>query len=207
VGGTVKKTRKTRLELYQETLPKGGIGVEVGVQNGDNAALLMEATQPQTMALVDPWKEWDAWPDVSQEEHYKSYRRVADRFQEEIRAGQVLIIRSVLDDVFEAFCTMRPSTGMMVPSLDWIYIDGDHRYDAALEDLRAANVIVKPDGVIAGHDYVSQDRSRWAKKRNYGVIEAVAQFERESDWRLVEVASSPEKDIFPSFIMRNVGGG
>ena len=43
----------------------------------------------------------------------------------------------------------------MVPdgSLDFVYIDGNHGYDAVLDDLMAWTPKVKEGGFIAGHDY------------------------------------------------------
>jgi hypothetical protein len=39
-------------------------------------------------------------------------------------------------------------------SLDWIYLDGDNRYNNLLNDLRESRRVVKPGGVIAGHGYL-----------------------------------------------------
>lgn len=38
-------------------------------------------------------------------------------------------------------------------SLDFIFIDGSHDYKSVTEDLHAWYPKIKPDGVIAGHDY------------------------------------------------------
>ena len=43
------------------------------------------------------------------------------------------------------------------PLLDWIYIDGDHSYKAALSDLNAAWPVLKPGGVLCGDDYFDGD--------------------------------------------------
>ena len=42
-------------------------------------------------------------------------------------------------------------------SLDFVFIDGDHKYDAVCEDIRAWLPKVKPGGLLAGHDYPCQD--------------------------------------------------
>ena len=36
---------------------------------------------------------------------------------------------------------------------DFIFIDGDHSYDGALQDITVSKLKIKPNGVIAGHDY------------------------------------------------------
>lgn len=42
-------------------------------------------------------------------------------------------------------------------TLDFVYIDADHRYDVVVEDLRAWWPKVRPGGVFAGHDYLNSD--------------------------------------------------
>lgn len=42
-------------------------------------------------------------------------------------------------------------------SADFIFIDGDHRYDAVKQDIEIALNYIKPDGIIAGHDYTHPD--------------------------------------------------
>lgn len=53
-------------------------------------------------------------------------------------------------------------------SLDYIFIDGDHSYEAVCKDLRNYFSKVKPGGIFSGHDY------SWE-----GVTKAVAEFQKE----------------------------
>lgn len=39
---------------------------------------------------------------------------------------------------------------------DFIYIDGDHSYKSIIEDIEIAKKYIKPNGVIAGHDFNSE---------------------------------------------------
>ena len=50
------KTTQTREELYL-SIPKGGVGAELGVCKGSNAAILFQYTKPTKMYLVDIWTE------------------------------------------------------------------------------------------------------------------------------------------------------
>ena len=36
---------------------------------------------------------------------------------------------------------------------DLVYIDGDHMYDSVVRDIRNSLKVVKPGGIISGHDY------------------------------------------------------
>lgn len=64
---------------------------------------------------------------------------------------------------------------------NWVYIDTTHTYEQTLKELKIGRRKVKPDGVIAGHDYCLGDVSggRW-----YGVIPAVHEFCAEYGWKL-----------------------
>ena len=62
--------------------------------------------------------------------------------------------------------------------LDWIYIDGDHSYEACIKDLNNAKEIVKPGGLIIGDDYGWPD-AKWQKK---GVTKAVNEFLLKTDF-------------------------
>ena len=54
---------------------------------------------------------------------------------------------------------------------DWIYLDGDHRHESVLEELRQFYRKVKPAGFVAGDDY-SRPKDNWT---NDGVTRAVDQ--------------------------------
>ena len=50
-------------------------------------------------------------------------------------------------------------------SLDFVYIDADHRFDYVMEDLIGWARKVRPGGIVSGHDYY--------RFRNAGVVPAV----------------------------------
>ncbi len=61
-------------------------------------------------------------------------------------------------------------------SLDWVYIDADHHYEAVRRDILAWLPKVKQGGIIAGHDY--------AEYEGFGVVRAVTEiFPRVEVWR------------------------
>lgn len=76
--------------------------------------------------------------------------------------------------------------------LDFLYIDADHTKDGALADFRAWSKKLKPNGILAGHDYVDHP--------DFGVIAAVQQFCDEDGWRMVGLT----REEYPSFeLVRN----
>lgn len=134
-------------------LPRNGVGAEIGVHLGDYAARILAAARPRTLYLVDPWqcnsnaayeqcvygsRRSDA------DEMERRYRFVQSRFARRIASGQVRIMRKTSA---EAMGEMRQA------QLDFIYIDGNHLYEFAKQDLELSLGLVRSGGIIAGDDY------------------------------------------------------
>ncbi|MCG3171684.1 MAG: hypothetical protein CALGDGBN_03325 [Pseudomonadales bacterium] len=162
-----RRARRTLLSL----LPRGGVGAEVGVHLGDFSALLLQETAPARLHLVDPWEfRTDAEHSASwygergangQQEMDRRHAHVQQRFTHQIAAGTVEVHRGSSGQVLPGFAD---------DSLDWIYIDGDHAYDAVKQDLDLAWLKVRPGGLIAGDDYAI---GKWWGD---GVVRAVNEF-------------------------------
>jgi hypothetical protein len=56
-------------------------------------------------------------------------------------------------------------------SIDVVYIDGDHRYEAVVQDIKKWLPKVKPGGYLAGHDYT--DKYSPSKPWKYDVKRAL----------------------------------
>jgi hypothetical protein len=135
-------------------LPKGGVCAEIGTWRGDFAARILSSRRPLHLYLIDPWEyraedKYDqAWfgrgAQAGQEEMEAIYKGVLDRFRSKIEHGQVLVQRLRSVDAAASF----PDDTM-----DWVYIDGDHTYEAVKGDLEAYYRTVKPGGLLAGDDY------------------------------------------------------
>ena len=64
-------------------------------------------------------------------------------------------------------------------SLDFVYLDATHSYEAVREDLRAWYAKVRSGGLFGGHAFVDGDR----REAQFGVRRAVLRFERENGLR------------------------
>lgn len=134
-------------------LPKRGIGAEVGTWKGDFSEQLLKQSKPKLLYLIDPWAHRDdpgyegAWYGGrvdGQAEMDAIYRSVSERFEKQVKRGEVVILRQGSVEAAESLAD-RP--------LDWVYIDGDHTYEAVKADLEAFHRVIGPGGVIAGDDY------------------------------------------------------
>ena len=79
--------------------------------------------------------------------------------------------------------------------LDWVYIDANHAYQAALNDLRDYGLKVKPGGYVMLHDF--------QPVHGFGVDKAISQFLAEQpDFILMGI--SGEKDWGTAVLRRAV---
>jgi len=142
-----------RLALLQR-LPPRSIGAEIGVFRGDYSEKILNIVQPIRLHLIDPWtfqpdpvyetSHYGARRGVSQQNMDALCAAVAERFRATIEAGTVRIHRAASADASREF----PDD-----YFDWVYIDGNHRYEFVKSDLECYLPKVKPRGYIAGDDY------------------------------------------------------
>jgi predicted O-methyltransferase YrrM len=117
-------------------------GAEIGTRLGSFARELCIALPDLKLYCIDPWKyypEYDEIPDQSQlDSQYEATKKRLTGYNCEI-------IRKTSMDAVKKF----------VPnSLDFVFIDGNHDYKFVLEDIAEWTKIVKPGGIIYGHDYM-----------------------------------------------------
>jgi hypothetical protein len=124
-----------------------GAAVEVGVDEGLFSAYLLEYWHGLQLISVDPWLEMppDEYTDTcntsqaSMEERYEATKRRLAPF------GDRSDIRRE---------TSVEAAGRVTPgSLDFVYLDARHSYEGVSDDLHAWFGLVRPGGLMAGHDY------------------------------------------------------
>ncbi|MFN3876344.1 MAG: class I SAM-dependent methyltransferase, partial [Flavobacteriales bacterium] len=170
----------TDRDAFLEALPKGGVVAEAGVDRGDFSARILAITRPEKLHLIDFWG--------SARYHASLQDLVRSRFASEIAAGQVRIDLGLSTEVLPRF-----PDGYF----DWIYIDTDHGYRVTAAELDIARRKVKPDGIIAGHDYTT---CNWDGGVRYGVVEAVHEFCVKHDWELFLLTHETDRHL--SFAIR-----
>ena len=122
----------TREELYYK-MEFAEVGAEIGVLRGSNAKNILKAIPNLKLYLIDPWgsrnPKMENYPEMIG-------KRLVD-YHVHICTGYSLDIVDAFDD----------------GQLDFVYIDGDHRFDGVMMDLISWAPKVKPGGWIMGHDY------------------------------------------------------
>lgn len=158
-----------------------GSGVEVGVWRGDFARVILDRWQGAKLYLVDAWRHLDDYRDVSNssdaehEYNYQATLRAIGPYQ-----SRVEVVRDL-----SAAAAPQFRDG----SLDFVYIDANHKYEHVCQDLALWYPKVKPGGLFAGHDYLDGARP----EGDFGVKRAVDSFASElgvpvrhtmeGDWR------------------------
>lgn len=174
-------------ELMYDLIPKGGVGVEIGVCRGANAAQLLFRTKPSVMFLVDTWEEAEyarkphADPNLWYDDHFDS---VSEIFSEEINGGRV-VIRKQHSTMF--------LSSLMDNSLDWVYIDSNHHYQTVSREIDLSIQKVKRGGYIMGHDYLTNPIN-WGTS----IIRAVNERIQNEDIRMEAITN----ETWPSYLTR-----
>src|SRR3990167_10160236 len=120
---------KDRLTDFLDCMPKRGRIVEVGVQKGEFASHILDKTNPKQLFLVDCWEHQESGiyndPDanISNKMHKKLYRKTKKRFAWDSR---VVIIKLYSEEAAKKFED---------ESLDMVYINANHSYEAVKKDL------------------------------------------------------------------------
>lgn len=132
-------------------------GVEVGVRAGLFSGYLLEQFPELTMNCVDP---------------YEPYQDIDQWYDEELQ-GRIMI---------EAFNRLEPFNDRVVwclqssaaavrtfepRSVDFVFIDANHKAEEVRKDIAFWAPIVRPGGLLCGHDYdipgVREAVNKWAR--------------------------------------------
>jgi len=124
--------------------------VEVGSWKGRSTKALAAATNGVVYA-VDNWKGSAGGDLTEQEAKAKGSDVILAEFQanlaDEIKAGKVVIVNA---DHATAMNEVRERLGGNVA--DMVFIDGEHNYDAVKRDIMNYTELLKPGGLLCGHD-------------------------------------------------------
>ncbi len=168
-----------RIVALENHIPKGGVGVELGVFKGRFSEVLLKNTQPKLLYLIDPWYQYEAhWGWASGDKStINALRSILKRFKGEIESGLVKLYVDSDIDILKRF---------QKNSLDWAYIDSSHEYQHTVAELELLCKKIKKGGVISGDDWYPD-----SSHKHHGVYKAVQEF---IDLGKVELIYSGEID-------------
>lgn len=157
--------------------------LEIGSYAGASAitwALAIQKSQVKDwqVVCVDPWETDTAHYDESKSDQPE----VIEQLSHALKSGQVFTlfnhntgvagVRDFLQIEKGTFKKISEKGGL--GQFDLIYIDGDHRYHAVLDDLQRSAPLVKPEGILCGDDLDKQwseiDQVNCSHKLQFDVI-------------------------------------
>ena len=192
-------------EKLMEFLPKGAVGAEIGVAQGDFASVILARGAPAKLALIDPWGPDEggvhdrgealglalrerahpapkAPPKMENPLGDEKFRAIQDRFKGDARVA------------FHRQFSYRAAAAFPDKHFDFVYLDGDHRYEYVLQDLVDFAPKLKDDGLMMGHDFFED---AFAAEESYGVIGAVSAFLARTNFVFVALTH----ELFPTFVL------
>jgi len=144
--------------LYEtaQSMPENALVVEVGSFKGRSSVAICEGLSRVAGArfvAVDPWRRIRMTDDELYEVGAPDEDEIYSRFLR--NTGPYDFVRPMRMSSLEAAPEFADA------SIDWLFIDGDHSFDAVRADLRAWSPKVKLLGLVSGHDHTWFD-VRWA---------------------------------------------
>jgi hypothetical protein len=127
---------------WLDTLPKGSVGAEIGVAAATYSIQMLQRVKPSKLYLVDRWA-------LILNPGAKGKKEL------QMHAALSKLAEYVARGIAMPICAWSFYATRWIPdaTLDWLYIDGDHKPKSVREDLLAWYPKVKPGGIVAGHDY------------------------------------------------------
>lgn len=112
----------------------GWTGVEIGVRFGESAQALLEFGVG-LLCLIDPWENYDGYPERANPDGCERTLARLDAWK----------------DRLVVYRMMSEAAALLVPEVDFVWIDGNHCYGYVKRDLEL--YWPKARHVLAGHDY------------------------------------------------------
>lgn len=140
-------------------------GVEIGVKQGVFSKHLLSTVNFKKLYLVDPWTDQDRGTyDETHHDHREDLLACLDNVKP--FKGRCEIVKEFSHNAYSLF-----EDGYF----DFIYIDGNHSYEAVLDDLNKWYPKLKVGGLIAGDDYTIKPEEL-SFNYMFGVKRAVDEF-------------------------------
>ena len=165
---------KNRIELARYFNQLGlKVGGEIGVSGGINAENLCKNIEGLKLYCIDSWEG-------------SRGENALKKSRERLSQYNVIFIKKTSMDAVKDFKD---------ESLDFVFIDANHKFDFVMQDIIEWSKKVRSGGVVSGHDYYHSPSAR------IGVIEAVDAYVKAHNVSLNLTTKDPDSadDKEPSF--------
>lgn len=168
-----------------------GQGVEVGVCEGDYSFQILSHWKGRKLYSIDPWRafgeEYQDVNNVSQELHERRYQAVKSRLASFKERSEIIRKTSL-----EGALLFENET------LDFVYLDAQHSYEAVKADIQAWYPKLKKGGILSGHDYFDAVLDCGV----FGVRQAVKEFAESQKLKIYISGETHESEIESWFVVK-----
>lgn len=152
---------------------KSLIGAEIGVFKGENAESILTTLNIKQLYLIDPY---EPYTNVAEDEVILNHAldecllRLYDKFKTKIT---FLLTKS------------EDAVNDIPNNLDFVYIDGDHKYNMVKKDIQNYYPKLRRGGILGGHDYYAMSEvckavDEWVKRMHHKL------YVKNADWWIVK---------------------
>jgi hypothetical protein len=128
-----------RWDVVSGLLHRPALGAELGAHTGKFTEHLLSAHRGLSMYAIDTWVVRPRYETYNFDNVRKDFSRRIGRFGNRVRVLQMETVAAA-DRVQDG-------------TLDFVFIDADHSYEAVAADIDAWRSKIKPGGILSGHDY------------------------------------------------------
>jgi len=155
----------TLIKKKRYNLGKNLIGAEIGVYTGEHSEKLLKNLDIKKLYLIDPYNYDESDSSSTQSNLIKAEKNARKRLFK--YKDKIEFIRKTSSEAVFLFKNNL---------LDFVYIDGNHLYKNAKEDMENYYKKIKSKGILAGHDI---ENGIWYRKN--GVTKAFFDFVLENN--------------------------
>ena len=149
------------------------VGIEIGVWKGKNALSILQNLNIKRLYLIDPYK-----PFIAKKNNYKDPTESKIEAHDKLKEykNKIIFIEKTSDEAVH----------LIKEQVDFVYIDGLHKYKYVSADIKNYYPLVKKGGVLGGHDFCLVWRGLMIKVISFAIANFKYLHKKEKDWWVVK---------------------
>jgi len=136
------------MKLVEDEFGRNSVitGIEIGTKAGDLTKALLSYLPNLQLVTMDPWEHRPGEGfEAGNEQPYHNQQKAQALHSLQPFGDRVGIFELPSDEAFEVL--------KKLPPVDFVHIDGHHSTEQVRKDIENYITLVKPGGIISGHDY------------------------------------------------------
>jgi hypothetical protein len=130
------------------------VGAEIGVSKGKFSKHVCRTIRDVKLYGIDPWDAYDGYVERKGERGQQTLNRHYEEAKGRLAPYDCELIKAYSLDAVKQFEDN---------SLDFVFIDANHSFEYAVDDMAAWSKKVRPGGIVSGHDY-------WNSRDGFGAL-------------------------------------